>query len=138
MKFFEIKYCLFSWEDIGVIVVSADSPAEAIKKAGLQDAYEYSVKEYIPYKLGNRRYNRKLNTYNAMWLGTDGKPAIWGSYNSTDGSYYLRSRYGTMASGIWVQDWDDNWEFESMGSYSYDEVRRALQLGVITNRTYTD
>lgn len=136
MKFFKIEYRLFSYEDIGVIVVSANSPAEAIEKAGLQGAYEYSVSKYIPYNLGNRNYNRKLNTYNAMWLDTDGKPAIWGSYNPTDGSYYLRSRYGTMASGSWVQDWDDNWEFESMCSYSYDEVRRALQLGVITNRTY--
>ena len=136
MKFFKIEYRQFSWENIGVIVVSANNAENAIEKARLQDALEYSVSEYVPYKLGNRSYNRKLNTYNAMWLSTDGKPAIWGSYNPTDGSYYLRSQYGTMASGIWVQDWDDNWEFESMGSYSYDEVRRALQLGVITNRTY--
>ena len=48
MKFFKIEYRLFSWEDIGVIIVSASSPAEAIEKARLQDAYEYSVSEYIP------------------------------------------------------------------------------------------
>lgn len=131
MKFFEIEYCLFSWEDIGVIVVSADSPAEAIRKAGLQDAYEYSVKEYIPYNLGNRNYSPRLGTYNAMWLNNEGNPAYWGNYNPDDGSFYLATPECTLASGMWIERWDGDYEFEKLGSYSYDEVRRALQLGVL-------
>lgn len=130
MKFFEIEYCLFSWEDIGVIVVSADSPAEAIRKAGLQDAYEYSVKEYIPYNLGNRNYSPRLGTYNAMWLNNEGNPAYWGNYNPDDGSFYLATPECILASGMWIERWDGDYEFEKLGSYSYDEVRRALQLGV--------
>ena len=131
MKFFEIKYRLFSWEDIGVIIVSADSPAEAIEKAGLQDAYAYSVKEYIPYKLGNRNYSPRLGTYNAMWLDEQGKPAYWGSYNPLDGSFYLSTPECTSASGMWIERWDGDYEFKKLGPYSYDEVRRALQLGVL-------
>ena len=131
MKFFEIKYRLFSWEDIGVIIVSASSPAEAIEKAGLQDAYEYSVKEYIPYKLGNRNYSPRLGTYNAMWLDEQGKPAYWGNYNPLDGSFYLSTPECTLASGMWIERWDGDYEFEKLGPYSYDEVRRALQLGVL-------
>ena len=129
MKFFEIEYSLFSWEDIGTIVVSANSPAEAIEKAGLQDAYEYSVSEYIPYK-GNKSYSPRLGTYNAMWLDEQGNPAYWGNYNPDDGSYYLSTPNGTLASGVWIERWDRDYEFEKLGSYSYDEVRRALQLGV--------
>ena len=131
MKFFEIKYRLFSWEDIGVIIVSTDSPAEAIEKAGLQDAYEYSVSEYIPYKLGNRNYSPRLGTYNAMWLDEQGKPAYWGNYNPLDGSFYLSTPECTLASGIWIERWNGDYEFEKLGPYSYDEVRRALQLGVL-------
>lgn len=131
MKFFEIKYRLFSWEDIGIAVVSADSSAEAIKKAGLQDAYEYNIKEYIHYKLGNRNYSSRLGTYNAMWLDEQGNPAYWGNYNPDDGSFYLSTPECTLASGMWVERWDGDYEFEKLGSYSYDEVRRALQLGVL-------
>ena len=130
MKFFKIEYRLFSWEDIVVIIVSASSPAVAIEKAGLQDAYEYSVSEYIPYKLGNRNYSPRLGTYNAMWLDEQGKPAYWGSYNPLDGSYYLSTPKGTLASGMWIERRDGDYEFEKLGLYSYDEVRRALQLGV--------
>ena len=131
MKFFKIEYRLFSWEDIGVIIVSASSPAEAIEKAGLQDAYEYSVSEYIPYKLGNRNYSPRLGTYNAMWLDEQGEPAYWGNYSPDDGSYYLATPKGTLASGMWIERWDSEYEFEKLGLYSYDEVRRALQLGVL-------
>ena len=130
MKFFEIEYRLYSWEDTGVIVVSANSPAEAIEKARLQDAYQYSVSEYTPYKLGNRNYSPRLGTYNAMWLDEQGKPAYWGNYNTLDGSFYLSTPKGTLASGIWIERWDGDYEFEKLGLYSYDEVRRALQLGV--------
>ena len=131
MKFFKIEYRLFSCEDIGVIIVSADSPAEAIEKAGLQDAYAYSVKEYIPYKLGNRNYSPRLGTYNAMWLDEQGEPAYWGNYSPDDGSYYLATPKGTLASGMWIERWGGEYEFEKLGPYSYDEVRRALQLGVL-------
>ena len=131
MKFFEIKYRLFSWEDIGVIIVSASSPAEAIEKARLHDALEYSVSEYIPYKLGNKSYSPRLGTYNAMWLDNEGSPAFWGNYNPLDGSFYLSTPKGTLASGMWIERWGSDYEFESIGSYSYDEVRRALQLGVL-------
>ena len=84
MKFFEIEYRLYSCEDTGVIVVSANISEEAIEKAGLQDAYEYSIKEYIPYKLGNKSYSPRLGTYNAMWLDNGGNPAYWGNYNPDD------------------------------------------------------
>ena len=131
MKFFKIEYRLFSWEDIGVIIVSASSPAEAIEKAGLQDTYEYSVSEYIPYKLGNRNYSPRLGTYNAMWLDEQGKPAYCGSYNPLDGSFYLSTPECTLASGMWIERWDGDYAFEKLGPYSYDEVRRALQLGVL-------
>ena len=130
MKFFKIEYRLFSWEDIGIAVVSANSPAEAIEKARLQDAYEYSVSEYIPYKLGNKSYSPRLGTYNAMWLNEHGEPAYWGNYSPDDGSYYLSTPKGTLASGMWIERWDGDYEFEKLGLYSYDEVRRALQLGV--------
>ena len=130
MKFFKIEYRQFSWEDIGVIVVSADNAENAIEKAGLQDAYEYSIKEYIPYKLGNKSYSPRLGTYNAMWLDKQGEPAYWGNYNSDDGSYYLSTPNCILASGMWIECWDGDYEFEKLGSYSYDDVRRALQLGV--------
>ena len=130
MKFFKIEYRQFSWENIGVIVVSANNAENAIEKARLQDAYEYSVKEYIPYKLGNKSYSPRLGTYNAMWLDEQGEPAYWGNYNPDDGSYYLSTPKGTLASGMWIERWDGDYEFEKLGLYSYDEVRRALQLGV--------
>ena len=130
MKFFKIEYRQFSWEDIGVIVVSANNAENAIEKARLQDAYEYSVKEYIPYKLGNKSYSPRLGTYNAMWLDEQGNPAYWGNYNPLDGSFYLSTPKGTLASGMWIERWDGEYEFERLGPYSYDEVRRALQLGV--------
>lgn len=131
MKFFKIEYRQFSWEDIGVIVVSANSPAEAIEKAGMQDAYEYSVSKYIPYKLRNKSYSPRLGTYNAMWLDGQCKPAYWGSYSPDDGSYYLSTPKGTLASGMWIKRWDGDYELETCGTYSFDEVRRALQLGVL-------
>lgn len=130
MKFFKIKYRLFSWENIGIAVVSASSSAEAIKKARLQDAYEYSISEYVPYKLGNKSYSPRLGTYNAMWLDEQGKPAYWGNYNPDDGSFYLSTPECILASGMWIERWDGDYEFEKLGSYSYDEVRRALQLGI--------
>ena len=130
MKFFKIEYRQFSWEDIGVIVVSADNAENAIEKAGLQDAYEYSVSEYVPYKLGNRNYSPRLGTYNAMWLDEQGEPAYWGNYNPDDGSFYLSTPECILASGMWIERWDGDYEFEKLGSYSFDEVRRALQLGV--------
>ena len=130
MKFFKIEHRQFSWENIDVIVVSADNAENAIEKARLHDALEYSVSEYIPYKLGNRNYSPRLGTQNAMWLDEQGKPAYWGYYSPLDGSFYLSTPECTLASGMWIERWDGDYELEKLGLYSYDEVRRALQLGV--------
>ncbi|MEE1070963.1 MAG: hypothetical protein U0L26_00955 [Cellulosilyticum sp.] len=131
MKFFKIEYRLYSWEGTGVIVVSADNPAEAIKKAGLQDAYECNIRKYVPYRVGNKLYTRRYGTYNSVWLDNKGNLAYWGSYNPDDASYYLCYGGTVIASGTWASCGEGSWEFKALGSYSYDEVRRALQLGVL-------
>ena len=82
------------------------------------------------FQLSNKSYSLKKGTYNAMWLDEQGKPAFWGSYNPDDGSFYLSTPEGVLASGMWVRQWDGDYEFEPLGTYSYDEVRRALQLGI--------
>ena len=87
--------------------------------------------DYRPYKLGNKSYSRRLGTYNAMWLHSDGSPALWGSYSPFDGSFYLSTPAGTLASGLWIECWDGDYEFNSQVCYSYADVRRALQLGVL-------
>ena len=79
-------------------------------------------------KLGNKTYSHKKGTYNAMWNHSDGSPAFWGSYNPDDGSYYLATAKGTIAAGMWLQNGD--YEFQSCGTYSFDAVRRAIQLGI--------
>ena len=79
--------------------------------------------------VGNKTYSRRHGTYNALWLDNAGKPAFWGSYSPYDGSFYLSTPQGTLASGMWI-DRDGDYEFQSCGTYSFDEVRRALQLGV--------
>ena len=80
--------------------------------------------------LGSRSYSRRLGTYNAMWLDEQGKPAFWGSYNPDNGSFYLSTPDGVLASGMWVRRGDGNYEFEPLGTYSFNEVRRILQLGI--------
>ena len=80
--------------------------------------------------LVNKSYSHKKGTYNAMWMYSDGNPAYWGSYNPDDGSYYLSTPAGTLASGIWIEQWDGDYVFQSQGCYHYDDVRRALQLGI--------
>ena len=80
--------------------------------------------------LENKSYSRRHGTYNAMWLDEQGKPALWGNYNPYDGSYYLSTPEGTIASGMWVECWDGDYEFQHQGSYGYDAVRKAVQLGV--------
>ena len=82
------------------------------------------------FQLSNKSYSHKKGTYNAMWLNSDGKPAFWGSYNPFDGSYYLSTPAGTLASGMWMQKYDGDYDFQSCGTYSFDEVRRAIQLGI--------
>ena len=129
MEVFKIEYRLFP-DEYNVIIVTANSPEEAVEKANIHDAYMYHIRKYVPYKLGNKSYSRRLATYNAMWLDDQGKPAFWGSYNPFDGSYYLSTPDGTLSSGMWVERWDGDYEFESIGSYSFNEIRRALQLGV--------
>ena len=57
MEVFKINYRIFPNED-NVIIVSANSTAEAIEKAGLQDAYMYHI-----IKLGNKSYSRRLGTF---------------------------------------------------------------------------
>ena len=80
------------------------------------------------FQLGNKSYSTKKGTYNAMWL-SDGKPAFWGSYSPFDGSYYLSTPAGTLASGMWIEAWDGDYIFQVQGCYDYHEVRRAIQLG---------
>ena len=80
--------------------------------------------------LGNKKYSKKLGTYNAMWLNKDGKPAYWGSYNPDNGSFYLSTPEGVLASGMWLENGEGDYEFQSCGTYSFNEIRRALQLGV--------
>ena len=80
--------------------------------------------------LGNKSYSHKKASYNAMWLNEQGVPAFWGSYNPFDGSYYLATSKGTIASGMWLEKWDGDFVFQAQGCYKYDDVRRALQLGI--------
>ena len=82
-------------------------------------------------KLGNKMYSSKRATYNAMWLYSDGSPAFWGSYNPYDGSYYLAAPEGTIASGMWLEKWNGDYEFQSQGCFNYADVRKAIQLGVL-------
>ena len=128
MRVFKIEYRLFP-DKYNVIVVSANSPEEAVEKANIQDAYMYHISKYVPYKLGNKSYSRRHGTYNAMWLDDHGKPACWGSYNPDDGSYYLSTPEGTITSGMWIEQGNGDFVFQSQGCYNYDDVRRALQLG---------
>ena len=81
------------------------------------------------FKLGNKSYSAKKGTYNAMWLHSDGSPALWGSYSPFDGSYYLATAEGTLAAGMWVERWDGDYEFQSQGCYHYDDVRKSLYVG---------
>lgn len=53
MKSYRIEYRDHSWDNTSVIVVSADSPQEAIKKAGIKNTWEYIVSEPYPMRLGN-------------------------------------------------------------------------------------
>ena len=80
-------------------------------------------------KLGNKKYSKKLGTYNAMWLNKDGSPAYWGSYNPFDGSYYLATAEGTLAAGMWLVNGEGDYEFQAQGCYNYNDVRKAIQLG---------
>ena len=103
------------------------SPEKAIKMAKIQDAYEYIVTEFNhPYKLGSRYYSRGLGTYNAIWLTHEGKTAYHGNYCPEDGSYCLYYSNTLLASGKWNDD-----RFEIFGDYSYNEVRKAIQCGLV-------
>ena len=81
-------------------------------------------------KLGNKSYSRRLGTYNAIWLDDQGKPAFWGNYNPFDGTYYLVTAEGTIASGMWLENSEGDYMFQPQGCYHYDDVRRALQMGI--------
>ena len=80
--------------------------------------------------LGNKSYSRRHGTYNAVWLYEQGDAAFWGNYNPDDGSYYLAVPGRVLASGTWIEQWDGNYKFQSCGTYSFDDVRRVIQLGV--------
>ena len=127
MKVFTVEYRLRKNDRfMRSIRVHIISPEKAIKMAGIQDAYEYSVKEFNhPFKLGSRYYSPKLETYNAVWLTQEGKTAYWGSYCPRDGSYCLYYGNIRLASGTWDAD-----RFETFGDYNYDDVRKAIQFGL--------
>ena len=81
------------------------------------------------FQLNNKSYSHQRGTYNAMWLHSDGSPAFWGSYSPFDGSYYLATAEGPIASGMWVERWDGDYDFQVQGCYTYNDVRRAIHLG---------
>ena len=80
--------------------------------------------------LGNESYSLKKGTYNAMWMYSDGSPALWGSYNPDNRSFYLATPDGTLASGMWLESWDGDYVFQHLGCYNYEYVRKSLQLGI--------
>ena len=82
------------------------------------------------FQLNNKSYSIKKGTYNAMWIHSDGSPAFWGSYNPFDGSYYLVTAEGVIASGMWLENWEGDDIFQVQGCYTYEEVRKAIQLGL--------
>ena len=86
-------------------------------------------------ELANRNYSRRFNTYNACWL-ENGNPALWGNYCLEDGSYYLACDYGIVASGNWYSGTGNEADavFQTMGVYGFEDVRRALQTGVLEHR----
>ena len=81
-------------------------------------------------KIGNKSYSRCYGTYSAVWLHEQGQPAFWGSYNPEEGSFYLSTPAGVLASGMWLENGDGDYIFQSQGCYHFDDVRRAIQLGV--------
>lgn len=83
------------------------------------------------YKLANKSYSRRHGTYSAVWLNHDGSAAFWGSYSPDDGSYYLAVPGKTLAQGMWIKSRDGDYEFKYCGTYSFNDVRCALQLGTI-------
>ena len=108
------------------IRVHTISPEKAIKMAGVQNAYEYSVTEFKhPYKLGNKYYSPASGTYNATWLTQEGRTAYHGNYCPEDGSYCLYYGSTLLAEGKWNEN-----DFETFGYYSYDDVRRVIQFGL--------
>ena len=103
------------------------SPEEAIKIAGVQNAYEYSVTEFThPYKQGSRYYSPASGTYNATWLTQEGRTAYHGNYCPEDGSYCLYYGNTCISEGKWNDD-----RFKTFGDYSYNEVRKAIQFGLV-------
>ena len=80
-------------------------------------------------QLNNKSYSHKKGTYNGMWLDNNGSPAFWGSYNPDDRSYYLATADGTIASGMWLEDAEGDYVFQMQGCYTYEEVRKTIQLG---------
>ena len=82
------------------------------------------------YKLNNKSYSCRRGTYNALWLDEQGQPAFWGSYNPEEGSFYLSTPAGVVASGMWMEE-DGDLKFQLEGTYNYEDVRKSLQLGIL-------
>lgn len=53
MRYFKIEYSKGPSEKTMIIDVFADNPRAAIEQAGLLDAWEYTVSEYVSRKIGN-------------------------------------------------------------------------------------
>ena len=128
MKIHAIKYRLHKndrfMRSMRVLLISSE---KAIKMAGIQNAYEYSVTEFVhPFKLGNRYYSPASGTYNAIWLTQEGRTAYQGNYCPRNGSYCLYYGNTLLAEGRWNGD-----RFETYGYYNYDDVRKAIQRGLV-------
>ena len=103
------------------------NPVKAIEMAGIQNAYEYSMTEVNhPYKLRSKYYSPASGTYNAVWLTQGGRTAYWGNYCPEDGSYCLYYGNTLLAEGKWNED-----KFETYGDYNYNDVRKAIQCGLV-------
>ena len=71
------------------------------------------MKLHVTYKLGDKSYSRRLGTYNVMWLDNNSEPAFWGGYNPDNGSYYIAVPGRVLASGMWLENGDGDYEFQS-------------------------
>lgn len=89
----------------------------------------------------NRRSWDGLRQVNACYEYPDGT-AIWGNYCKGTLEYYLAGRYrlhdgslqtGILASGVLVPSFENDGvlyeDFQSIGAYSFETVRKALLTG---------
>lgn len=85
----------------------------------------------------SRRSWDGLRQVNACYEYPDGT-ALWGNYCKNTQEYYLAGRYkrldgsletGVLASGNYIPYGEDDEIFQSTGTYTFDEVRKALLTG---------